>query len=600
MGHKPFPRFEKRRVTCLDGNWDFAFLGDVSAENISPDLVDFSNTLPVPSAFDSFPDYAGMRGLAAYQTTFCTLHVGTLEIEFEGAGLWAQAFVDSVPSSPHDCGYSKFFRTWENVGPGEHTLTVLVDNRFDFCRVPLHEGYFDFYQWGGITRSVWVHEKPERFIQSIHVATIDIESREIGITVSLGGRFDGVHVLQVFCDGSLFCEIPVPGGQDVISLSHTLHDAALWDCSSPELHLIRATLGDDDMIVRFGLRSVSVSGSQLLLNGEPVTLLGFNRHESHPQFGPALPLSLVAADVMWLKRMNCNFVRGAHYPQDQRFLDLCDESGILVWEEGLGWGQKAEQLGAPQFESAHRNMIHEMIEASFNHPSVICWGFLNEAATNCEEIRPLMESTVRQIRELDFSRPITYASMFPKDDCFFDLVDIVSVNLYPGWYGCLDNSAPLELIRPAIRDVAAFLYKAHGKPVIVSEIGCEALYGWRDALNGFYTECYQGEYLKEAILEVIENPNIIGIAIWHFSDARTYSGGRAITRPRAFNNKGVLDEYRRPKESVGVVSQLFGSVDSPFGSRLSSTTEKPATHPPMASQAHSAAHNNNRIRVLSL
>lgn len=582
----------------MDGLWDFAFLGDVDPSSVNIELLAFDQRIPVPSSFDSLPAYAGQRGLAAYRTSFSTSEAEIVEIEFEAAGFWAQPFLDGRSAGSHACGYSKFARNWPAVFCGTHTLVVLVDNRFDFSKVPLHESYFDFYQWGGITRSVWAHEKPAFFIESVNVITRNLPAREIEVSVRFGGTSEDVQEVAVYCDEVAVATRCLDSDATRLCLTHCLSDSQPWDCAHPELHILRVVVGDDDMIIRFGIRTICVSDGRVLLNNEPLKLFGFNRHESHPQFGCSLPLTLLASDVMWLKRMNCNFVRGAHYPQDQRFLDLCDEAGILVWEEGLGWGQKAEQLQAPHFESAHRNMIHEMIDASFNHPSVICWGFLNEAATNSEDIRSIMESTVRLIRELDCSRLVTYASMFPKEDCYFDLVDIVSVNLYPGWYGCLDNPAPLELIRPSMRDVAAFLYKAHGKPLIISEIGCEALYGWRDPLNGFYTEHYQGEYLQEAILEVIENPEITGIAIWHFSDARTYSSGRAISRPRAFNNKGVLDEYRRPKESMGVVSRLFASAESSVEARNSAPTGKPATILSMPSNAHSEAQRNNRIQVM--
>lgn len=79
-----------------------------------------------------------------------------------------------------------------------------------------------------------------------------------------------------------------------------------------------------------------MEGQQLLINNQPVHLLGFCRHESHPQFGHTQPEALLVSDVQQLRAMGCNFVRGSHYPQDLRFLDLCDEAGICVWPEGDG------------------------------------------------------------------------------------------------------------------------------------------------------------------------------------------------------------------------------------------------------------------------
>jgi beta-glucuronidase len=154
--------------------------------------------------------------------------------------------------------------------------------------------------------------------------------------------------------------------------------------------------------------------------------------------------------------------------------------------------------------------------------------------------------------------------MHPKDDLYYDLVDIISHNLYPGWYGCEDVEDPLALIVPRIRECLASIDERGqaAKPYILSKIGAEALYGWRDSLNGFFTEEYQAKYLETVVREVEQNPRIAGVALWHFSDARTYSGGRALMRPRAFNNKGTLDEYRRPKQAYDAVKSVWCSITS--------------------------------------
>ena len=118
-----------------------------------------------------------------------------------------------------------------------------------------------------------------------------------------------------------------------------LPGAALWSPEAPNLHTLELRLGDDDWRGRVGLRQVRVAGRQILLNDQPLKLMGFNRHETHPEFGHALPDQLIAADVQQLLDMGCNFVRGSHYPQDERFLELCDEAGICVWSEVIGWQQ---------------------------------------------------------------------------------------------------------------------------------------------------------------------------------------------------------------------------------------------------------------------
>jgi beta-glucuronidase len=312
--------------------------------------------------------------------------------------------------------------------------------------------------------------------------------------------------------------------------------------------------------IRFGLRRIEVHAGALWLNGERLQLRGYNRHEWHPNLGPCTPVLQMAADLQILRDLGCNFIRGSHYPQDQKFLDLCDELGFLVLEENLGWGQREKTFASAKWREDHAESLRAMVRASCNHPSVIIWGFLNEAGTDQDYPRAVIGETVATLRSLDASRPVTYATMFALDDKHLDLVDIISINTYPGWYACEDVDDPVGCIKPRIdRCIASIDERGFsGKPILISEIGAEALYGWRDAHNDFFTEEYQAKYLQTACQTALEHPRCCGIALWHFSDVRTYSGGRSLGRPRTFNNKGTLDEYRRPKTAYEVVRRVFG------------------------------------------
>ncbi len=557
---KSFPRHEARQVHGLDGWWEFAFLGSRDVEALRLDEIDWNDRTAVPGAFDAMPSYAGKRGVAAYRLRFSASSEAALRLHFEAVSLWCRVFVDGQALRDHDCGYTGF---WCDVPPSPNTqreLIVLVDNRFDFERVPLHEAFFDFYQWGGIIRGVWCHELPETFLEAVQVRVEDYAKGTVTARIRLGGDLSDSIELRTRIDGEDAQTHSARVGDDGwLEVPLQIQHPRPWSPATPELHQLRVQTGADDMIVRFGLREIKASGGQILLNGQAVKLRGYNRHESHPQFGPALPAAQLLADLQLLRDLGCNFVRGSHYPQDQRFLDLCDEMGFLVWEECIGWGQRERQLSDPRFIAAHQIAVEEMVEASFNHPSIIFWGFLNEAGTDNEYARPIMEATAAQLRRLDPSRLITYATMFGKTDLFLELADVISINIYPGWYGCQDVEDPLGLVVPAIR---SFLdhFDAQGwkeKPIIISEIGAEGLYGWHDPLNGFFTEEYQAELLRVTCEEVMSNPRLAGVALWHFSDARTYTGGYSLGRPRAFNNKGTLDEYRRPKLAYKAVKQVF-------------------------------------------
>ena len=121
----------------------------------------------------------------------------------------------------------------------------------------------------------------------------------------------------------------------------------------------------DAVTVRFGLRTVGRRGRAITLNGKPLKLRGFNRHDLYPQLGPALPAAQYTADLDALQHtLNGNFVRGSHYPQDGRFLDLCDERGVLVWNEALAWGNWAAQLTDPRFMRAELATAHAMVDTA--------------------------------------------------------------------------------------------------------------------------------------------------------------------------------------------------------------------------------------------
>ena len=316
------------------------------------------------------------------------------------------------------------------------------------------------------------------------------------------------------------------------------------------------------MTERFGLRKIEIRGRSLLLNGKPLKLLGVNRHEHHPDFGYALPDAIHVNDLMLMKQCGCNFVRGSHYPQNQHFLDCCDEMGILVWEEGLAWGRKpSPNLLNPVFRESQRNNLTAMIQASFNHPSVILWGFLNECASTETESKPVYAELAALVKRLDPCRPVTFAVVQTRDHQVFEFADVISMNCYPGWYDTDDEEIrTIDNIQPFLRDTIGYidsLPETRDKPFIISEIGAAALPGFHDRFHARWTEEYQADYHQAVTEFVCGEDRVAGVALWMFCDARTGMQGRILRRPRGFNNKGIFDEYRRPKEAVAVVRKNF-------------------------------------------
>jgi beta-glucuronidase len=561
--NRRFSEHDIRFVTDLSGFWDFAFLGDVDPDAVDVSAITFGDTMAVPGCFDATPKYAGRRGLVAYRTRVAFEDTTLYRLILDGVHHWCRVFLEGESVGDHVGGYTRFAMDLHPSSTEPVDLVILVDNRFDYDRCPLHLEYFDWYHYGGIARSAELHRLGKLWIDDLQVVTTSIMPPEIRLSVRYGTTIPSSDVsLSVSVDDVVMIseEITTAENSGLIERTLKLPDADLWSPDDPNLHNVRVVLGDDDRRERIGIRQVRVEGQEILINGEPVQLLGFNRHEAHPQFGPSVPPLVMSSDIQQLKDMNCNFVRGSHYPQDTRFLDLCDEAGICVWSESIGWQHTAEHLTDPHFIDAELRNIDEMVAASFNHPSVIMWGILNESHSHDPECRPGYSTLLGRLRDLDPTRPITYASNHPFEDVCLDLVDVVSINNYPGWYGGEIEDIPEQLDR-----IVEHL-DSHGqadKPLIISEIGAGAVPGWRDWNEARWSEPYQAKLLDTVIRHLfVDRDRVMGLALWQFCDCRTSEAVRKILgRPRGFNNKGIVDEYRRPKQGYGVVKAHFGELE---------------------------------------
>ncbi len=553
-----FREHDVRPVTDLRGIWDFAFLGDVDPDSVDVAAIDFDDQMAVPGCFDATPAYAGMRGLAAYRARSPLSAAPRHRLIFDGVHHWGRALINGRPVRDHIGGFTRFSVDFETAGSDEVEIVVLVDNRFDYQRCPVHLDYFDWYHYGGIARGVELHGLPDVWIDGLSVVTADLPARRLEVAFSYTAASAGRVPLKIAFDGSPMVDetAELPEGPGEISRSLELPGATLWSPEEPSLHLVHVRLGADDLRERIGIRQVWAEDQKIMLNGEPVRLAGVNRHESHLQVGHGLPEALLVADAQLVRALGCNFVRGSHYPQDARWLDLCDEMGFLVWSEVLGWQHTAEHLNDEHFMAAQLTNLEEMVAAARNHPSVIIYGILNESRSDDPDCRPGYETLLGRLRELDPSRLLSYTSTRPAKDLCFDLVDVVSVDVYPGWY----HHTPDEI--PAALDEVSQTVDERGfadKPLMIAEIGAGAVWGWRDWHAKHWSEQYQAEVLDRALQHLLaDRERWCGACVWQLCDIRSSEAlSMALRRPRSFNNKGLVDEYRRPKMAYDVVKRHF-------------------------------------------
>ena len=344
---KNYPLYPSRSILNLDGVWDFCFVGDTELEQLDPGGFRFSDVMCVPGAFDCSPDCYGKRGVALYRTEF------TLENEMPnallklgGLGLRARLWIDGREIGFVKLPYSGVELETGRLSAGKHTLSAALDNRFDPEKMKLFLPYYDFYAFGGFYRSVSLHLLPEAFrIDRVQVRTLDCRTGKVNLRFLFKGDVPETLAAQIrFDTQSAFDAVSLTVRNGAASLDASVPDFRLWSTDAPHLHSLEAKAAGDHIVESFGIREIRADKNRILLNGAPVRLKGFNRHESHPEFGPATPVQVMIEDLQNLRRLNCNFIRGCHYPQDQRFLDLCDRMGFLVWEESLGWGNTAEQM----------------------------------------------------------------------------------------------------------------------------------------------------------------------------------------------------------------------------------------------------------------
>ena len=549
-----------RKCTYLDGTWDFAVdpndvgLGAGWYESFPQNAL----AMWVPGVWNTSRPYLNYEGVGWFRTRLSLSKCAAAVIHFASVTHQANVWLDGEPLGEHYGGFLPFSFLLVQPEPGQHELVVRVDNTHDMVST-IPSARLDWCRYGGISRPVWLEElQGPGYVASLRItpvvgdrATLRVRSELINLSET---ALDEAWTLYVDGEAVLSRAVHLaPGGSEVLLFAQELRDVRLWSPDDPQLYRIRLAFAGDDLIERTGFREIKVVGRQVLLNGEPIRILGVNRHEAHPEWGFALPQHLMLRDLDVTRDLGANAIRGSHYPNDQRFLDLCDERGVLFMEEIPLWGFTREQMARDIIGDRASAMLWAMIDRDVNHPCIWAWSLLNECATDAPEGHMLLQRLVDTAHEADPTRPVTFASNRNLDDICFDLVDLVCVNAYYGWY-THDLTWPefLDKIRAGIGS----------KPLIVTEFGAGAIPGWRALGEDVYwSEEYQCKVLTNAIDQFLRRDDLLGFYIWQLFDTRS-DRALALRRPRGYNNKGLLDQYRRPKLAYHAVKGLLTGASS--------------------------------------
>jgi beta-glucuronidase len=317
-----FSQHVVRRVQSLDGPWDFYFPERGTELSLAEIRHAEVSVIEVPGVWESLAERVRYRGQAIARREFEVELAGPARIVFKGVSHSAKVFVDGREVGAHHNAYTPFAVDLASVTQGTHELCVHISNEHGALS-GLHIPN-DYYNYGGISRPVELHGlQASMFIRRVE-ATPRFDPERQGWTLDchivLCNLADSMPVdvaLAVAGSRETLSGVMVEHGETVLRLELRPGAVTPWTPRSPELYFLEATLASkgvvfDDWRDRVGFRTVRCEGEQLLLNDEPVFLLGLNRHEDHPRFGCALPVSAMREDLALVLDSGANAIRTSH------------------------------------------------------------------------------------------------------------------------------------------------------------------------------------------------------------------------------------------------------------------------------------------------
>lgn len=548
-----FKNSKTRNTTLLDGVWNFK----IDPENRGTEEKWFESIptdcdkMCVPLCWNTESRYFKYEGKAWYFTTFEALSDNYV-LNFDAVQKFSEVYVDGKLLASHYGGFTGF--KVYGKGKGKHTLSVMADNTHnDKDTIPL--SYVDWFHYGGISGSVYVTSFDDAYIDDYKITySLDGNKAKGNVLFTVKGEYNGKAEIKF--GGNVIETLNAKTGDNSVLVD--FGEVELWDIESPKLYEISILLENDDVIDKVGFRTVEIKGNQIYLNGKQIKLKGINRHNEYPEFGFSIPFVLMKRDVDIIRDMGCNIIRGSHYPNPEILLDYLDEIGMLFWEEIPMWGFPQKALAEENTLKRGLLMHSEMINRDYHHPSIIVWGLHNEIATDTLEGYEITKAFSKLVREMDNTRLVTYATNRPEIDDCYEFADIISANIYPGWYGGHDFSKEAdEKMEKTLENMKRL--NSIDKPIFVSEFGAGAIYGQSTFTNAKWTEQYQAELLRTLIPQFFEKYDVSGTFVWQYSDIYT-AFEKELERPRTFNNKGLVDEYRRPKLGYYAVKEVYKNM----------------------------------------
>lgn len=470
-------------------------------------------------------------------------------IYFGAANYEAVVGLNGKKIARHVGGYTPF--NIEVTGMLEETgnsLVVKVDNKRHADGVPTLNS--DWWNYGGLTRSVMIVETPMTFIRDYCVQLDPDNPKMIRGWV----RLDGLQAEQAVTVSvpELNTEVTMRTDPDGYACFSMKAKPEYWCPENPKLYDVTISSETDSISDRIGFRTVKTRGTEILLNGEPVFCKGVSIHEEMPYSGSGRAWSEDHAHILlgWAKEMGCNFVRLAHYPHNEHMVRVAEEMGLMVWSEiPVYW---TIQFDNPETYANAEAQLVDMITRDRNRANVIIWSVANETPRGKDRLDFLVK-LIEKTREIDPTRLVSAAmekdnidevTVTVKDE-LVDYVDLISFNQYVGWY---DGSSEKCDRMNWVFDVK--------KPVFISEFGGGAVYGRHGDVTERFTEEYQEDMYQRSVRMLDRIEGLAGTTPWILKDFR--SPRRQIVGIQDdFNRKGLISDQGGRKKAFYVMKKWY-------------------------------------------
>ncbi len=549
-----------RNMISWNNGWRFAKTSVVPVEMPQGwEAVTLPHTWNAVDGQDGGNDY--WRGTAAYCRAFGRPELeqdGRAVLEFLGAAMTADVYVNGQHLAHHEGGYSTFRVDITEALQEENLLCVTVDNS-ENDRVYPQKADFTFY--GGLYREVNLILVPSVHFELCKDGTpgikvtpqVDLDRNTAAITVE---TWQNGGTVAITVNGETKMAPSVDGHAQA---EFTIENVHLWNgVDDPYLYTARAKLSSgDEVTTRFGCRSFAFDLEKgFLLNGREYPLRGVSRHQDREGLGNALTLKEHREDMEIIRELGATTLRLAHYQHAQEFYDLCDEYGLIVWAE-----IPYITLHMPNGRQNTLDQMRELVTQCYNHPSIVCWGLSNEITASGQVTEDLMDNH-RQLNELchamDPTRPTTmaHAFMLEIDSPLIPITDLASYNLYFGWYlGELEqNDSFFDEYHERFPD----------RLVGFSEYGADANPQFQDAYpeKGDYTESYQCVYHEHILNCIDQRPWLWSTHVWNLFDFA--ADGRDEGGKHGVNQKGLVTMDRKLKKDAFYLYKAAWNKTEPF------------------------------------